>query len=362
VQGQGPLSASVNVEARSLRSDEQKLGTTDATLASWSVCRFMQTTVVPPDLARLYEELQDEFDWLRRKWSEFQELFGKGQERIDLLNTVASNFFYFLHRLFFEDAMLHLCRLTDWPQSAGRDTLTVMALADVVSDPTFKASVQAEAKKARDSCQFARKWRNRRLAHADLLTLRQGYGGASTLPPVNGPMIDEALKAIGGVLDLVGGQYGLPHFGLARDPWGARSLLTHLERAKRAFEDERQGWRDAARKGIAQSNVPSFTVAQKESADRKLQELDTTAKDLLRFLLERGECDRETIVKAARVNAKSLEAAVENAKTRGLIVHRDDASFLPSFILTFWRVNPQYEEVLQELLYPCNEGRPSDFA
>ncbi len=73
--------------------------------------------VMGSDLGQLCGELRDDVDWLRRKWSNFQELFGKGQERIDLLNRAASNFFYFLHRLFFEDAMLHLCRLSDPPKT-----------------------------------------------------------------------------------------------------------------------------------------------------------------------------------------------------------------------------------------------------
>ena len=46
-----------------------------------------------PDLGQLCHELRDDFDWLRRKWSIFQELFDKDRERVELLNKVASNFF-----------------------------------------------------------------------------------------------------------------------------------------------------------------------------------------------------------------------------------------------------------------------------
>src|ERR1700722_171104 len=64
-------------------------------------------------LGPLCYELREDIDWLQNKWAEFRELFGNGAERIDLLNTVACNFFGFLHKMMFEDAMLHLCRLTD---------------------------------------------------------------------------------------------------------------------------------------------------------------------------------------------------------------------------------------------------------
>lgn len=49
------------------------------------------------NLRQLCYKLRGDFDWLREKWAEFHELYNSGQERIDLLNTAASNFFYFLN-------------------------------------------------------------------------------------------------------------------------------------------------------------------------------------------------------------------------------------------------------------------------
>lgn len=211
--------------------------------------RAQYLRAIGPDLGQLCHELRDDFDWLRRKWSEFQELYEKSQERIDLLSTAASNFFFFLKRLLYEDAMMHLCRLTDPPKTrlrAGdRENLTVMALKDLVSDPGFKASVQAKAEEARDKCTFARTWRNRRLAHTDLVSFREGH--ATTLPAVNSPDIAEALKSIGDLLILIESHYGAPHFLLGPDPWGAKSLVYYLERAERAISEERQRWFDLAR-------------------------------------------------------------------------------------------------------------------
>ena len=40
-----------------------------------------------PELGSLYHELEEEVDWLQQKWNEFRELFAKGAERIELLNT-----------------------------------------------------------------------------------------------------------------------------------------------------------------------------------------------------------------------------------------------------------------------------------
>ena len=138
---------------------------------------------------RYTHELEQEVDWLQQKWNEFRELFAKGAERIELLNTVAPNFFYMLHKLMFEDAMLHLCRLTDSSQTKvrvgkrveTRNNLSVMALADLISDNALKKRVTAQAIQVKKNCKFAREPRNRRLAHADLESFRNGADGPKIL-------------------------------------------------------------------------------------------------------------------------------------------------------------------------------------
>ena len=200
------------------------------------------------ELGFLCHLLRDDLDWLRGKWKEHAELFEKGQKRIDLLNRAASNFFYFLNKIFFEDAMLNLCRLTDRRQTGDRESLTVMALADLISPDALKASVQNGAEDARKTCEFARTWRDRRLAHTDLVTLRQE--NALTLPDVNSADIDGGIKSIGAVLSLVEVHYGLPPTLLGPDPWGAKSLVNYLERADRAIDEERRSWTELA-KGAA---------------------------------------------------------------------------------------------------------------
>ena len=187
--------------------------------------------VMGSELGPLCHELQDDFGWLRHKWREFEELFGKGGERVELLNSVASNFFYFLNKVFFEDAILHLCRLTDPPRSAGRDTLSILSLVDLISDATLKACVKTKAELAQNSCGFAREWRNQKLAHTDLWTLRNGR--ASTLQSVTAKDIENAIKSIRDVLNSVEDHYSRPHSIPGPDPWGSKSLIHYLERSVR---------------------------------------------------------------------------------------------------------------------------------
>lgn len=129
-------------------------------------------------MGSLCHELREDVDWLQNKWMEFQHLFGAGMERIELLKTVAPNFFGFLHKMMFEDAMLHVCRLTDSVETrvgkATRRNLTVLALPDAISDLAFRNEVAALANESRRKCEFARPLRSRRLAHTDLELALQG--------------------------------------------------------------------------------------------------------------------------------------------------------------------------------------------
>ena len=164
-----------------------------------------------PDLGLLYHELEEEVDWLQQKWNDFRELFANGPERIEVLNTVAPNFFCMLHKLMFEDAMLHLCRLTDSPQTKvrvgkrveTRHNLTVMALADLISDAALKNRVITQAVQVKTNCEFAREPRNRRLAHADLESFRTGANGSKILSK----HVEGALKSMHEVLCSISQHY-----------------------------------------------------------------------------------------------------------------------------------------------------------
>lgn len=196
------------------------------------------------DLGNLCHELQHELGWLQHKWNQFQELFQRGDERLQVLNTVALNFFYIVRKLLYEDAMLHLCRLTDPPVTSGRENLSIMRLADLISDSTLKAHVQAAATQLQKTCEFARVWRNRCLAHTDLPTFRNAR--ASSLPGVTSAQVEEALKSLCALLQSIEEHYGLWPFVSLADPWGAKSLVHYLEQAVRAEEVENQRWRELA--------------------------------------------------------------------------------------------------------------------
>jgi hypothetical protein len=193
-----------------------------------------------PEFTRLFLELDGECDWLRHKWTEFDELWGKGAEQVDLLNTVAPNFFYVINQVLFENVMLHLCRLTDPPKSMGQANLTVRSLSEPITDPVFKMSVEDLATKASMDCQFARDWRNKRLAHMDLKAFRGEL--ASPLPDVTAEKIRAALSSLRAIFITVEEHCGIPPSGFSGDPWGASALAFHLKKSVEAIETENERW------------------------------------------------------------------------------------------------------------------------
>src|ERR1700690_3989680 len=111
------------------------------------------------NLRAFCEALSEDLEWLHSKWSEFQELFGDGSPRLDLLNRAAPNFFHLLQKLLYEDAMLHLCRLTDPAETRVKGNparnLTVQGIAELISDTTLKAALASAAEQARGKCKSA---------------------------------------------------------------------------------------------------------------------------------------------------------------------------------------------------------------
>lgn len=153
------------------------------------------------DLGPVYNGLWSDFASLSAKWKEYWAMFGTRPERVDLLNFAAGFFFRIVQDTLWDDTLLHLCRLTDPPQSCGKLNLTIRALPALINDPVLSAEVEALTQKAEQATGFARDWRNRHLSHRDLaLTLNRG---AKPLPPASGAQVSQALSAIHAVLNLI---------------------------------------------------------------------------------------------------------------------------------------------------------------
>jgi hypothetical protein len=125
-------------------------------------------TKMPLALADLHWHLEDELTWMHVTWKEYLELFAANDRRIDLINATAPNFFVHYEDMVWRDTMLNLCRVTDPPSSVGKSNLTIRRLAAAVDHAGLKTKVCTEVEAAVKATEFARDWRNRRIAHRSL--------------------------------------------------------------------------------------------------------------------------------------------------------------------------------------------------
>lgn len=160
--------------------------------------------VLGPDLGPLYHRLWNECAWIHLKWKEYQELFGKSEERVDLLNRTAGAFFRMIQDSLWEDTLLHIARLVDRPSVAGKANLTIQRLPDLV-DEEVHTEMSDLVDAAVEASVFAVDWRNRKIAHRDLkLALAEG---AQPLAKATGQGVDVALETIAAALNRIALHY-----------------------------------------------------------------------------------------------------------------------------------------------------------
>ena len=93
--------------------------------------REQHLRVLGEELGNLYNRLYQELTLLCAKWQEYRKLYAVSPERVALLNRTAPFFFVTAERVFWEDILLHLARLTDPPKSAGKPNLSIMSLLKI---------------------------------------------------------------------------------------------------------------------------------------------------------------------------------------------------------------------------------------
>lgn len=161
--------------------------------------------VMGDQLGPLYAELWQEVAGLHMKWAEFVTLFGTKPSRIELLNKIAPEFFSIVQNALWENALLHIARLTDPQKSRGKQNLSILRMIELIDHPETKATAGDLANKALAATTFCRDWRNRRIAHRDLdLALANG---AVPLELASRKKIRDGLKALAAVLNAVESHY-----------------------------------------------------------------------------------------------------------------------------------------------------------
>lgn len=186
--------------------------------------------ILGEDLGKLFVYLRNELVILESNWSEFEELFGTNQKRVDLLNEAARHFFGNIQNLLFEATLLHISRITDPPETKAKGkshkNLSIKGLTDLLPEGELKEKVTEQIDSALKASDFARTWRMKRIAHADFI---HETDNAVNLPFASRDLVKKSILEIRMVLDLISEQYfGGPTGPVAQIHEGAVSLLYYL--------------------------------------------------------------------------------------------------------------------------------------
>ena len=150
------------------------------------------------ELGAKYFVLENYVTHAHMNWAMISELM-KDQERRLLLHFAGQYFFIEVHRLFVNDVILRLSRLTDQAQQGDQKNLSLWALLDDICDPTLKSKIKNLIEKAKAKIAPLKKHRHKRIAHSDLYVALQSP--SVSLPSFNEQSIDEALAAVVDVLE-----------------------------------------------------------------------------------------------------------------------------------------------------------------
>ena len=136
--------------------------------------------------------------WLT--WKQFENLFGHGPERVDLMNKAGASFFHRVDRLFFEAVVLAVCRLSDPIKTGNKANLTVLLFQKFMDTDERRHQMEALLGSVAATTGFARDWRNRRISHNDF-DLKTGI--AEPLEQATRDLVSGAIGALHEVLAYV---------------------------------------------------------------------------------------------------------------------------------------------------------------
>lgn len=197
---------------------------------------------LPVGVGELFHLIWSEVAALNLNWNTFVELFGRNQERVEILNYCASSFFFRAQLLFWDDAFLRLSRLTDNPGNAKQENAALSLLLSRLQPHLAPDSYSVLAdlfQKIQAAVEKIRFRRNKAIAHSDLAVL---IGPRDALEEVTRVSVDHAVTLVAELINRIEGLYGLSgtSFHIAIEDGGAEDLVFWLEYAKHCEEKERE--------------------------------------------------------------------------------------------------------------------------
>jgi AbiU2 len=167
--------------------------------------RRNQIEIMGFELGSYYNSLYNEIIWLHYKWSEFEELYGTKESRIQLINQSAPFFFFIVQKVLWENILLGIARITDPTKSKGKKNITIQALPVLIHDEHLKNKIEISIKIILEKTKFCRDWRNRWISHHDYeLSINENV---KPLENANRLLVRESLEEIESLINILLKEY-----------------------------------------------------------------------------------------------------------------------------------------------------------
>jgi len=231
------------------------------------LCRSVQALLgiygdampIPTQIRDVYDQLRTEITWLHGRWIIYRQLYGTSEKRIDLLNESAAAFFYIVQDVLLGEIQVSLSKLTDPARTGAHENLSLELLQsrlETVGDTGLAGKTRVTLGVLRSRCAAFRTWRNKKLAHLDLLTSMQAT--ADPLPGISRQMVEDALKLVRDFMNEIekhynDAEFGYEHFSMQSDGEALVAILRYglryeelLTERSMSYDDIRDGkWHNA---------------------------------------------------------------------------------------------------------------------
>ena len=166
----------------------------------------------PPTLQELHKFIVFQVLEMSARYKVYCQLFSETQERIDLMEDCAPNFFTITHDTLLDDLAMILCRLTDPPTQGDRENPfenlvfeRLLAEAGLERGKPESDEFYLLLRTIKKDCQKFRSHRNRRIAHAEVSTALN----KAQLPKISKEALKDSVENIILLLKKVDGYLGL---------------------------------------------------------------------------------------------------------------------------------------------------------
>jgi hypothetical protein len=157
------------------------------------------TPPIPNALKEKLTAIDNEVVLLHFKWTHLMQLFGT-EKHLAVINATAPSIFSVIEEAMLTDILLTLIRLVDPPKSRNQENLSLRSLAADISDQKLRDQVILLEAQIRAKTQGVKHWRDKKLAHNDLLRLLKK---SAPVPPIQINELTSALALVRDALNLL---------------------------------------------------------------------------------------------------------------------------------------------------------------